>query len=99
MVECIRGGDCPLAFIVRACEAFDQTVFLTSPEAGQQVGFIVRSGGDEVARHSHPALERRSQGSSEVLVVRSGLCDLDLYDDDRRLVATRRLTVGDVVLL
>jgi hypothetical protein len=99
MIERICCGDCPLAFIIRAEDSFDRTTFLTRPDAGQQVGFIVRTGGDVVARHTHPALERRSLGSSEVLVVRRGLCELDLYDDDRRLVATRRLGAGDVVLL
>jgi hypothetical protein len=99
MVECVRSGERTLAFLIRADAAIDRTTFLTPPAAAQQVGFIVRPGGDAVARHYHPGIERRSADYSELLFVREGACELDLYDDDRRLVATRRLGPGDLVLL
>jgi uncharacterized protein YjlB len=38
-------------------------------------------------------------GTSEVLVVRRGKCEVDFFDDDRQLVATRELEAGDVMLM
>lgn len=34
-----------------------------------------------------------------MLVVRSGRCQIDLYDRERRHVATRELGAGDVILI
>jgi hypothetical protein len=64
-----------------------------------QLGFIVYPEGGEVARHLHRALERSLVGTSEVLIVRKGRCEVDFYDDSRALVATRELRVGDVMLM
>ena len=44
-------------------------------------------------------LERSLVGTSEVLIVRSGRCEMDVYDDDRALVTTRELVAGDVVVI
>lgn len=38
-------------------------------------------------------------GTSEVLVVRHGRCEVDFYADDLSLVATRELSAGDVMLM
>ena len=50
-------------------------------------------------RHVHVPLERSLVGTSEVLIVRSGRCEMDVYDDDRALVTTRELAAGDVVVI
>jgi hypothetical protein len=34
-----------------------------------------------------------------VLVVRQGCCEVDIYNDDRQLVATRELREGDIMLM
>ena len=36
---------------------------------------------------------------SEVLIVRQGCCDVDFYDNNRQLVATRELNEGDLLLM
>jgi hypothetical protein len=38
-------------------------------------------------------------GTQEVIIVRSGRCEIDLYDSDRRHVATRELDTGDVIII
>lgn len=98
-VEQIMSNGRTLAFIVRAAVAPSATTFLTPPALEQQVGFVVYRAGGVIARHTHVPLERRVGGTSEVIVVRSGRCELDVYDDDRALVATRELHVGDVMLM
>jgi len=47
----------------------------------------------------HKRLERRLVGTSEVLIVRKGRCLMDVYNDDRALVATRELATGDIMLM
>ena len=98
-VEHICWNDEPLAYIVRAELLPDETTFLTPPEFKQQVGFVVYSEGGEIARHVHRALERHLVGTSEVLVVRKGRCQIDIYNDERDLVATRELRPGDIMLM
>jgi len=89
----------PLAYIVRAELSPQKTTFLTPPEFKQQVGFVVYPKGGEILRHVHRPLERHLTGTSEVLVVRQGRCEIDIYNSDRKLVATRELQRGDIMLM
>jgi hypothetical protein len=65
----------------------------------QQVGFIVYPKDSVIARHTHRPLERHIVGMAEVVVVRSGYCQIEVYDDDQKLVARRDLHQNDVVLM
>jgi hypothetical protein len=47
----------------------------------------------------HRPLERHLVGTSEVLLVRQGRCEADVYNDERELVATRELREGDILLM
>jgi oxalate decarboxylase/phosphoglucose isomerase-like protein (cupin superfamily) len=98
-VEIIADGDQPLAYIISASMSPNETTFLTPPEFKQQVGFVVYPKGGEVKRHRHRALERHLVGTPEVLVVRSGKCEIDVYTEEGELVATRQLCAGDVMLM
>ena len=98
-VEEIRARGRLLVMIVRTTVAPEKTSFLTEESLPLQMGFIVYPQGGEVKRHVHRPLERSIVGTSEVLLVRSGVCEIDVYDDERALAATRRLTTGDVVVM
>ena len=98
-VEHICWNDQPLAYIIRDELLPDNTTFLTPPKFKQQVGFVVYPRGGTIERHVHRRLERHLVGTSEVLIVRRGRCEIDLYNDDRELVATRELRTGDAILL
>ena len=89
----------PLAYIIRAEISPQQTTFLTPPQFKQQVGFVVYPAGGEIHRHVHRPLERHLIGTSEVLVVRRGRCEIDIYNNERELVATRELRHGDIMLM
>ena len=99
LVEKIFSGEQCLAYIIRASFLPEQTTFLTPPEYKQQVGFVVYPAGGHIQRHVHRPLERHLVGTSEVLVVRQGCCEVDFYNDDRQLVATRELREGDIMLM
>lgn len=98
-IERISYGETCLAYIIRACFMPDQTTFLTPPEYKQQVGYVVYPAGGEIQRHIHRSLERQLFGTSEVLVIRRGRCEIDIYNDERELVATRELLEGDIMLM
>jgi hypothetical protein len=98
-IETVSDATTLYCYIVRATANPTRTTFITPPEATQQVGFIVYPRGGQVARHAHKPLERHIQGTPEVLLVRSGRCELDLYDQEHRVVATRSLGPGDVAVL
>ena len=59
---------------------------------------MVYPAGGRVDAHVHLPVVRPVVGTSELLVVRSGRCFVDIYADDRRLVASRELGPGDAVL-
>lgn len=99
LIEHILWKDQPLAYIIRAAFETKGTTFLTPPDFKQQVGLMAHPKGGEIARHVHLPLERHLVGTSEVLIVRSGRCEIDIYNDSRELVATRELGLGDIVLM
>ncbi len=98
-VETISVASGPLVYIIRGGHTPDRTTFLTPAEFKQQVGYVVYPAGGEVIRHMHLPLERHLVGTSEVLLVLSGRALMDVYDDERGLVATRELCAGDVMLM
>ena len=98
-VEHITWKGKPLAFIIHVEMNLEKTTFLTPPEFNLQVGFVVYPATGEIARHLHRPLERRILGTTEVLVVKKGRCKIDIYNDDRELVATRELRAGDILLM
>ena len=97
--EIIAKDGAERCYIIRAEFAPVATAFVTPPDYKQQVGFIAYPAGGEVQRHLHLPLERHLVGTSEVLFVRKGRCVLDVYDDSKELVATRKIRAGDLMLM
>lgn len=97
--EIITTNDQTLCYVIRKAAHPEQTTFITPPDGKQQVGFIVYSKGGVIARHTHKKLERHIVGMAEVVVVRSGHCQIDIYDESQNLVTSRDLLEGDVVLM
>ncbi len=98
-IEHISHQGKPLAYIIRGGLMPATTMFLTPPDFKQQVGFVVYSAGQEIARHLHRPLQRHLVGTSEVLVIKKGRCAIDVYDDSKQVVATRELRAGDLMLM
>lgn len=87
-----------LAYVVRGSPMPERTTFLTPSAANLQVGYVVYAAGQEIARHMHLPIERHIVGTAEVLVVQRGRCEVDVYAEDRRLVQTRELRQGDILI-
>lgn len=98
-VEYICDNGRPLACIVHAEHLPGSTQFITPEDWDQQVGFVVYPAGGTIARHVHLPIERRLVGTSEVLVVRKGRCEVDLFDEQGIPIATRELRTGDILIL
>jgi mannose-6-phosphate isomerase-like protein (cupin superfamily) len=98
-VEIITANDQTLCYVIRKSIRPKKTTFITPPGDKQQVGFIVYPKGSTIARHVHKPLERHITGMAEVLVVRSGHCQIEVYDGKRNMVALRDLYQNDVVLM
>jgi uncharacterized protein with PhoU and TrkA domain len=98
-IEHITSEGNALAYVIRSELSPTKTTFLTPSEFTQQVGFIVYPAGGEIQRHTHRPLERHLVGTSEVLIVQRGRCEIDIYNDDRQLIATRELRQGDILLI
>ena len=99
LIEQITCNEKPLALIVRADLNPQKTTFLTPLEYNLQLGFVVYPANSEILRHVHRPLERHVVGTTEVLVVKRGKCEIDIYNDNKELVATRELNTGDIMLM
>jgi hypothetical protein len=88
-----------LAYLIRVRHEPTETTFPVPADVALQVGFIVYPKEGEVKRHVHLPIERHLVGMTEVLLVRRGACEIDLYDDDRELVATETLRTGDIIVI
>jgi hypothetical protein len=98
-VEQITWNEKPLALIIRSEFNPQKTSFLTPLDYNLQLGFVVYPASGEVLRHVHRPLERHIVGTTEVLLVKTGRCEMDIFNDDRELVCTRELRAGDVMLM
>lgn len=88
-----------LAYIVPKGPLPDKTTFITPPDCGQQVGYIVHPAGGKVARHTHHLIKREISGTTEVLYILKGKCIIDFFDDDKRLIVSRDLKEGDLIII
>jgi SAM-dependent methyltransferase len=98
-IEWIAEGDSTFAIIIRAGYKPVATEFTTPDSYKQQVGFIVYPRNGRIAPHLHRYFPRAISGTSEVLLVRSGRCIVDLYREDQTLLCSRTLEAGDVISL
>ena len=97
-IESISEGQTLLAHVIRAAATEATTTFFTGVDAAFQVGFVVYPAGGAVVPHLHLPVVRTVVGTSELLLVKTGRCIVDIYDEDKVLVASRELGAGDMVI-
>jgi hypothetical protein len=99
-IEYIKSGDNLLTtIIIRRDYHPTETTFITNPDLAQQVGFVVYPAGGVIKRHIHKNVDRKNISSSEALIVREGRLEIDIFDQNKVLLATRQLQAGDFVLM
>ena len=97
-IETIRHDGVVLAHLARSGGVPERTTFLTPDECNLQVGHVVYPAGGEISRHIHLPIQRQIVGTTEVLMVERGHCEVDIYADDRQLVTTREMRTGDILI-
>lgn len=97
-IETIAQDGAVLAYLLRSGPPPERTTFLTPDACNLQVGRVVYSAGGEIPRHMHLPVERHIVGTTEVLIVERGRCSVDVYAEDRTVVATRELNAGDMLI-
>jgi hypothetical protein len=98
-VEIIEAEGTALAYIVRSGWVPKSTEFITPDTFSLQMGMIVYGRGQAIAPHMHLPITREVHGTNEVVLVRSGSCEVDIFDAQRQKIGTRQLSAGDVILL
>lgn len=97
--EWIKNGEQVLGLIISGDYVPAKTEFLTPDSYKQQLGFIVYPKDSAITPHIHYEMERTLHGTSEVLFLRQGHCQVDFYLNDKSHFCTRDLKTGDVLLL
>lgn len=97
-LEVIAADGVVLAYLSRNRAFPDKTSFITPDDCNLQVGQVVYQGGSQIARHMHLPVERHLVGTTEVLMVQQGRCEVEIFGLDRQLVTTRELEVGDMLI-
>ena len=99
MIERIVAGDAIIAIIIRAGFHKEGIEFFTPDNFSQQLAYMNRPAGYSITPHIHNKVERSVFYTQEVLFIRKGRVKITFYDDGRKLIATKILESGDVILL
>lgn len=94
------GGEInPSAIVIRANSVVQGIKFFSPSSYSQQIGLMTRPAGYIVPAHKHNRVERTIHATQEVLIIRAGVCSVNLYNDERQILHSIELLKGDVILL
>lgn len=99
MTEEIRNGDNLYAIIIRNSFKQPGIKFFTSGEWSQQLAYMNHPKGKIIEPHIHNPVKREVHYTQEVLFIKSGILQVDFYDNDQKYLESRDLQSGDVILL
>jgi hypothetical protein len=97
--ETIRHEGRVLGIIVTSLFSKDGIEFFTPDDFSQQLAYMKRPAGYDIAPHVHKLVRREVFHTQETLFVRKGKLRVDFYGEDRQFVCSRILETGDVILL
>ena len=98
-MEKIIHNDKILAIIIGTDFKQDGITFFTDDNFSQQLGYMNRPEGYEIAPHRHNLIPREVVLTQETLFIKSGKIRVDFYDDKQTYLESRILSKGDVILL
>lgn len=99
MIENIVHNERILAIIVRANFQPKGINFLTPDDYSLQLAYMNRPEGYVIQPHIHQLVDRNTQLTQEVLLIRKGKVRVDFYEENKNYLTSRILEEGDVVLL
>lgn len=99
MIEYITHDDVQLSIIIKSNYSESGIKFFTKDNDSQQLGYMHRHKGYEIAPHRHNLVAREVHLTQEVLFIKSGKVRVDFYDNNQNYITSRLLEKGDVILL
>ncbi len=99
MIERVYHNEKIMAVILRRNYSQDGTSFFTPDNFSQQLGCIKRPAGDSIPAHVHNHVLREVVYTEEVLFIKKGKIQVDLYDEHKKYLESKILHAGDVMLL
>jgi len=88
-----------IASLLRSKNVLDEGLhFFSGENEGIQVGLWVYGQGKILAPHIHNSLEKKSERTSEVILVLEGRIHADLYNDESELIREIVLDENDVLI-
>ncbi len=88
----------PNAIVIRGSAKADKIEFYSPEDFPQQIGLMTRPKGYVVAGHVHNEVLRQITLTQEVLMIRSGRCEVTLLNPNSEKIQIELVT-GDVILL
>lgn len=89
----------PSAILIKSGESVNGIEFFSPSDYSQQIGLMTRPAGYLVPAHIHNLVERKIEQTQEVLMIRKGSCQINLFDDGKEVAHEIFLESGDVILL
>ncbi len=97
--EEIKHNDKLVAIILRSHYTSEETIFFSSPDFSQQLGYIVYKKGGVIKTHSHKEVHRKITLTQEVLFIKKGRLLVNLYTTEKEYITSRELNSGDIIFL
>jgi len=98
--EIIRDKDREIyAIIIRSDFEQSGIQFFTPPEFSQQLAYMKHEKGEIIEPHVHNEVNREVVRTQEVLVIKSGEVQVDLYTVEHEYWGSVTLGAGDLILL
>jgi len=88
-----------IALVIGSRFEKDGVEFFTPGDFSQQVGYMRHQTGTVIPPHVHNRVNREVHLTQEVLFVRKGRVQVDLYNAKHAFLASTVLEAGDVILL
>ena len=98
-IETIVNGLEPIALIIRANFDSEGLRFFTPDSFSQQVAYMRHPKDKVVEPHIHNLVARQVLYTQEVLLVRRGKVEVNLFSSGRKFLTSRILQDGDLILL
>jgi mannose-6-phosphate isomerase-like protein (cupin superfamily) len=73
--------------------------FVTTDDMTQQLGFLSHPKDKEIPPHVHLEFKREIYTTQEVLIIKKGKIQVDLYTPNQTYVESKTLYEGDVIVL
>lgn len=99
MVEKIEHDGQIIAIIVPRDFHNEGVTFFSPSGALLQIGYMSHPSNYKITAHVHRPLARHTEGTNEVLFIKSGRVRVDFYDASQHYVTCRELRGGDWVVL